>query len=99
MSTTNEEDSVQEVTTRNEVVNVAATETSMEEKDGETGNETTTTTTMKKEDVFLLRMTAMNVRAEHPMYSNKLTTSKERLATQTQSLAPPAIYPKHQHAS
>jgi hypothetical protein len=50
MSTTNEEDSVQEVTTRNEEVNVAATETSMEEKDGETGNETTTTMTMKKED-------------------------------------------------
>ena len=48
MSTTNEEDSVQEVTTRNEVANVAATETSMEEKDGGTGNETTTTTTMKK---------------------------------------------------
>jgi TPR repeat protein len=50
MSTTNEEDSVQEVTTKNEVTNVAATETSMEEKDGGTGNETTTTTTMKKED-------------------------------------------------
>ena len=50
MSTTNEEDSVQSATTRNEVANVAATETSMEEKDGETGNETTTTTTMKKED-------------------------------------------------
>ena len=51
MSTTNEEDSVQEVTERKEVVSAAATETSMEEKDGETGIETTTTTTtMKKED-------------------------------------------------
>lgn len=51
MRTTNEENSVQDATTRDEVANVVVALSSMEEnKDGETetGNETTTTT--KKED-------------------------------------------------
>ena len=94
MRTTNEDNSVQGATTRNEAVNVVVTLSSMEEnKDGETetGNETTTTT--KKEDDLIAEdggdecERAPNI-LKQP--ANNLTRLKQSRATQTKSLAPPA---------